>query len=462
MTDYKGIHGGKVQNFSTNPPAPILGQVWYNSTLGKVRVHKLGAGAWSSGTNFPRTTSYSAAFGTSTAAVWVGGYEPDPAGIYYDTTVEYDGSSWTESGDIGTAAQSLAASGPQTSTLCFGGNPASNKAQSFDGTTWTQQSNLSTGREQVNAAGASSSSSLCIGGLVSTTIQTATEEYSFTTLAAGTWASGENLNTARDQVGNAGASSTNALAFGGTPPGQLDITESYDGSSWTEVGDLNTTRRLIDGIGTTNTAALAAGGYDDPGYQTINEIWNGTSWTEGTDLNSAHGAGGSAGTSTSGLVFAGAPGGPMVTCESWDGSSWTEVADLSDGRRHMGSAGTTNTAAIGFGGDTPGVTANTEVWNGTSWTEVNNLNTAREQLTGAGTSTAALAIGGDSGSIVAIAEEFDGVGWTEVADLSTAREDLGGAGTTNTSAVAFAGDTPGVTTATEEWTKAQNVKVITD
>ena len=84
----------------------------------------------------------------------------------------------------------------------------------------------------------------------------------------------------------------------------------------------------------------------------------------------------------------------MVTCESWDGSSWTEVADLSDGRRHMGSAGTTNTAAIGFGGDTPGVTANTEVWNGTSWTEVNNLNRNLGYGGITGTSTLALAIGG--------------------------------------------------------------------
>ena len=36
MADYIGIHGGKVQNFSTNPPAPIEGQVWYNETTATI------------------------------------------------------------------------------------------------------------------------------------------------------------------------------------------------------------------------------------------------------------------------------------------------------------------------------------------------------------------------------------------------------------------------------------------
>ncbi len=38
-----------------------------------------------------------------------------------------------------------------------------------------------------------------------------------------------------------------------------DETETYDGSTWTEVGDLNTARRSSNGAGT-QTAALAFGG----------------------------------------------------------------------------------------------------------------------------------------------------------------------------------------------------------
>ena len=138
---------------------------------------------------------------------------------------------------------------------------------------------------------------------------------------AGAWASGGNLNTARQQDAGAGASNSNALCFGGqSSTSQMDNTEKYDGTSWTEVNDLNAARRLIDGIGTTNTAALAAGGYNDPGYQLVCEIWDGTCWTEVNNLTSAKGAGGAAGTSTAGLSFGGVPGGPTATCETWDGT----------------------------------------------------------------------------------------------------------------------------------------------
>jgi hypothetical protein len=38
------------------------------------------------------------------------------------------------------------------------------------------------------------------------------------------------------------------------------ITESWNGTSWTEVNDLNTARGNFAGAGTQNTAALAFGG----------------------------------------------------------------------------------------------------------------------------------------------------------------------------------------------------------
>ena len=62
----------------------------------------------------------------------------------------------------------------------------------------------------------------------------------------GSWASGGALNTARNQIGNAGSGATNALGFGGNlPGGEQKLTESYNGTSWTEVADLNVVRRLI-------------------------------------------------------------------------------------------------------------------------------------------------------------------------------------------------------------------------
>jgi hypothetical protein len=40
----------------------------------------------------------------------------------------------------------------------------------------------------------------------------------------------------------------------------LSATESWNGTSWTEVNDLNTARELAGGSGTDNTSALAFGG----------------------------------------------------------------------------------------------------------------------------------------------------------------------------------------------------------
>ena len=92
---------------------------------------------------------------------------------------------------------------------------------------------------------------------------------------------------------------TSSLCFGGegTPHATLAQTESWDGTSWTEVNDLNTAREFGAGCGT-NTAALCFGGGlapNLPAGSALNESWNGTSWTEVGDMNnpsSYHSGGG--------------------------------------------------------------------------------------------------------------------------------------------------------------------------
>src|SRR6056300_1490251 len=65
----------------------------------------------------------------------------------------------------------------------------------------------------------------------------------------GAWATGGNLGTARYALAGAGTQ-TAALAFGGEGPPNTGATESYNGTSWTEVNDLNTARRQLAGCGT--------------------------------------------------------------------------------------------------------------------------------------------------------------------------------------------------------------------
>src|SRR5210317_130049 len=89
---------------------------------------------------------------------------------------------------------------------------------------------------------------------------------------AGAWATGGNLNTARFNLAGSGTQ-TAGLAFGGSPP-DTGVTESYDGTSWTELNDLNTSRGYLAGAGT-QTSAIAIGGYIAPPGVGPAETWNG-------------------------------------------------------------------------------------------------------------------------------------------------------------------------------------------
>ena len=48
MANYRELKGDLLQTVSSDPPSPKTGQIWYNSTLGKIRVGHV-TQAWSSG-----------------------------------------------------------------------------------------------------------------------------------------------------------------------------------------------------------------------------------------------------------------------------------------------------------------------------------------------------------------------------------------------------------------------------
>jgi hypothetical protein len=272
--------------------------------------------------------------------------------------------------------------------------------------------------------------------------------------STGSWSTGGNMNTARVIAGAAGIK-TSALVFGGKTPPHSALTESYNGTSWTEVSDLNTSRMALGGSGISNTSALAFGGSSPPNVA-VTESWSGSSWTEVGDLNNARQLITAGGTQTSTLAFGGWNPYRAET-ESWNGSAWTEVADLNTARYYQAGSGADNTQGLCFGGigPTPGAVAITESFNGSSWTEVADLNSARYALAGAGSATSALAFGAEPAS--ALTELWNGSSWTEVADLSTGRFELMGNGTSNLGAFAAGGATSppyANRTLTEEWTGA--------
>jgi hypothetical protein len=225
---------------------------------------------------------------------------------------------------------------------------------------------------------------------------------------AGAWATGGSLNTARSALGGAGATRDSALAFGGGPPPAptaTAITESYNGTSWTEVNDLNTQRAFVAGAGT-QTSAIASGGDQ---YSGVSESWNGTSWASITNEPDASNGYGAAGADSTNALFFGGASVPQSATRYWNGSAWTALGNLSTARSGILGAGKTHTAALAAGGQSgPTRYAFVESFNGSSWTEITDINTARSFGGGTGTQTSALVFGGDVPPVSALTEEWNG------------------------------------------------------
>jgi hypothetical protein len=290
----------------------------------------------------------------------------------------------------------------------------------------------------------------------------------------GTWASGTNYPAAVAETGGAASSNSNGIFASGSP---ITSTFEYDGTNWTAGGNMNESRtNNYFGTGSRTAAIIAGGSSPSPSPRTAaTETYNGTSFTEVNDLNSARAtlAAGPAGTQTSAILATGGtnPGtsNGSVLSESWNGTSWTETADLSTSRRLAAQMGASNTSSLIVGGalTVPGArTATTEVWNGTSWTEVNDLNTGRNNHAGAGNVSLGIVFAGNESPTTpytAKTEAWNGTSWSEVADMASARQYVKGGGT-DTSAIVLGGYAPtgAQTAATEEWTAADfEIKTMT-
>ena len=166
MTDYKGIHGGKVQNFSTNPPAPILGQVWYNETTRTLNYLAGAAGAWASGNNMNTARNQLLGTGIQTSALAFGG---DSSSVKANTE-SYNGSSWTEVNDLNTARWGAASAGnSNTAALAISGYTPPTGSQtanveSWNGTSWTEVNNVNTARQEFKGSGSSTAALAYTGG----------------------------------------------------------------------------------------------------------------------------------------------------------------------------------------------------------------------------------------------------------------------------------------------------------
>jgi hypothetical protein len=277
-------------------------------------------------------------------------------------------------------------------------------------------------------------------------------------VAGGSWSSGGAMNTARRGQRGSG-SKTAGLVFGGGNPPPTVLTESYDGTTFTEVADLNTGKSNLAGFGT-QASTIATN-------EANVELWNGSSWTETTEVNTDREAyAGATGPTSAGIIFGGTAPPYVTNTETWNGSAWTEVNDLNNARAAGGGAGLNSGDAICILGDSnPYSSAYVETWDGTNWTEVTQANTGRYYNGASGaSSSSAITYAGIlvSPSGVANTEFWNGTAWTEIADLATARftGGSGNIGSSSTSAYYAGGGFPDKTNM-EEWTVPEVNSTIT-
>jgi len=412
--------------------------------------------SWTATTSLNTGRTQAGAFGsTSTNGIVVAGY----IGTGYAANCEsFDGSAWTEVNDTsnnlgihfgsGTDNQSgfvaggnpVPSVGTQTEEWSFPPATASaltegdmwfnytlsvlkgfGTAASIPSTTWASGGSLNNARYRMSGSGggATVSASMLVGGYKPGSAPPNDYFDNTETYDGTSFTEVNNLNSAR--AGAAGfGSSTSAIMAGGTS--NTTNTEQWDGTNWTEIAEINTGRSQFNGAGLTGTAGIVMGGIIPPGRQGLTETWNGTSWTELNDLNTARDEFGSAGSQTSAAVFGGfLPTSGSNTHEQWDGLSWTSSTNINTAVGGTSGSGSYNGQMLKIAGyASPGEQVNTEFWNGSSWTEINNLSTKRSYVHAApGTAVSCLLAGGYDGTTYGVTTNEEFVATAAVSTVTT-------------------------------------------
>ena len=282
----------------------------YNRTINVIT-----AGAWASGGTVPYSSPQKNGSGILTAAFAVGG--ETPPGAMVNTSVSYNGTSWTATNNINSARGDVMAAGTLTAGLIMGGyqnQPDPNflfeETEEFDGTSWSEVSDMPTGAYSGSGTG--------------------TQTAAF--------------------VNN---------MYIGSPGERSNVTYEYDGTNWSNGGTTAETTNSRSSVGTL-TAGLTVGGRPAPSsYIDKTELYDGTSWTSGVDMISIFQAGGqsSKGTQSDCIIF-GSPKTPANTdTYKTDGTTWFTQPSMST---YQNNGTGTSTAALAFGNGNTSVEFNGE------------------------------------------------------------------------------------------------------
>ena len=460
MATYEEIYGKRVEVLDADPTlnSSYEGQVWYNSASGTLK-SVVSAAAWHATSNMLTGRGQTGGTGTQTAALIVGGNSP-----ITNKTEEYNGSGFSNGGNLPFSRMEMGVAGPQTAAVAFGGftappPPGANATVEYDGSSWTSGNNMNQGRTSVGSAG-TQTAALAFGGSEPNSPGQWTEEYDGTN-----WTAQNNLGTGRYQLmGNNVGTQTAALCVGGFISTAKDLVEEYDGTNWTATTALPTAGGNQMRIGI-STAALAAGGTPGPNDGTKCYSFDGSTWSATASLATPRSSTSGGGSNTA-AVDAGAPSNSAtseefnISINTFTAAAWASGTAVNTGRYSgFSTASSPPTSLLFFGGTygIPGVTTNTaktEEYNGTAWAEQTDMPAATTTGGTGGTQTAAISMGGYQGtSLVSDCFSYNGSSWGTIPSLPTATGNTKGCGT-STAGLLAGGKNPGApsgTTATYEY-----------
>ena len=131
MAAYKTLKGQSIRQVAQDPANPILGEIWYNTTLGVLKGYQTVASAFSSGGARNDGQNDGCGAGTLNAGLAFGGTRnpnsPNTGGLATQTaSEEYNGAAWAEGGAMSTGRGTFGGLGTQTAALAFGGRTTNN------------------------------------------------------------------------------------------------------------------------------------------------------------------------------------------------------------------------------------------------------------------------------------------------------------------------------------------------
>ena len=282
----------------------------------------LTAAAWASGGSLGNPSAKGASFGSTPAAVNVGG--TIPSGPISGLTELYNGTSWTANPNACPVNMGYATGGgPQTAGIaCSGESPpgSGTATQFFDGSSWTGGPSRSTARQNATGTG-TKTAFIHVGGEwpPSWAGMDNVEEYNGSSWTA---AAAPAEYPSGFSKGFAGGTSTAAVFGGGANPPSPPLTTSntWNGSSWTSAPAMLGSY-YTGGYAGTSTDAYQIGGYlAPPGGYTITTVYNGTAWATNpsTSTGTSNGVGAGQTGAPGGVLKWGGDYGTQTTCEEFN------------------------------------------------------------------------------------------------------------------------------------------------